>query len=178
MDKSKKSKTKTKKKKVMSDKEFLKLLKQHKKKKDNFKYNVRKDKTMKKCHNFCKNDYLPEQYKNIPTNLKTIMNKSKIAGIDKKKLEEMDERLCRKDFCNEGCAEGFDFGLLFGKVKENEIKKFKERFSKKLYNGFVDSYSPEEVEMLKKRGALSGCVMPINHIIRIKNAQGYDIFHK
>jgi hypothetical protein len=75
-------------------------------------------------------------------------------------------------------VEGFDFGLLFNKVKEKHKKEFKERFSKKLYNGFVDSYSAAEVEMLKKRGALSGCVMPINHDVRIKNAQGYDVFHK
>ena len=133
---------------------------------------------MKKCHNFCKNDWMVEQYKNVPANLKSIMNKSKIAGIDRKKLEDMDYRLCKKNFCNESCGEGFEFDLLFGKVKEAQKKKFQENFSKKLYNGFVDSYSAEEVEMLKKKGALSGCVKPINHDIRIKNAIGYDVFHK
>ena len=157
MDKSKKSKTK--KKKVMSDKEFLKLLKQHKKKKDNFKYIVRKDKTMKKCHNFCKNDYLPEQYKKNPVNVKSFKSekdKKKLAEI-RKSFEEMVERLCRQNFCNEECAEGYDFDLFSGTVKENLQKNFKEKFSKKLYNGFVDNYSAKEVEMLKKRGALSGC---------------------
>ena len=167
-----------KKKNVMSDKAFMKLIEQQKKKVSKFKYNVRKDKTMKKCHNFCKNDYLPEIYKNVPANLKSIMNKTKIAGIDKKKLEEMDYGLCKKNFCNEGCAEGFDFDLFHGKVKETQKKNFQEKFSKKLYNGFVDSYSAKEVDMFKKKGALSGCVMPINHDIRIKNAVGYNVFHK
>ena len=179
MNKSKKIKDKTKKikdktKKVMFDKKLAKLLKKESK----FKYMIIKDKTMKKCHNFCKNDYLPEIYKNVPANLKSIMNKTKIAGIDRKKLTEMDYGLCKKNFCNEGCAEGFDFDLFHGKVKETQKKNFQEKFSKKLYNGFVDSYSAKEVDMFKKKGALSGCVMPINHDIRIKNAVGYNVFHK
>ena len=59
MDKSKKTKIKikTKTKKVMIDKKIAKLLKKESK----FKYMVRKDKTMKKCHNFCKNDYLQKK---------------------------------------------------------------------------------------------------------------------
>lgn len=176
MNKSKKTKPKTKK--VMSEKAFMKLIEQQKKKVSKFKYNVRNDKTMKKCHNFCKNDYLPELYKNVPANLKSIMNKTKIAGIDRKKLEDIDYGLCKKNFCNESCGEGFEFDLLFGKVKEAQKKNFQENFRKKLYNGFVDSYSPEEVEMFKKKGALSGCVKPINHDVRIKNAVGYNVFHK
>ena len=159
MDKSKKTKTKTKKKKVMSDKAFLKLLKQNQKKKDNFKYMVRKDKTMKKCHNFCKNDYLPEKYKKNPVTVNNFKSEKDKKNFEKirKSLEESLERLCKQNFCNEGCAEGFDFNLVSGTVKENLQKIFKEKFSKQLYNGFVDSYSAKEVEMLKKRGALSGC---------------------
>jgi hypothetical protein len=153
------TKTKKKKKKVMSDKKLTKLLKQEQEKINKFKYMVRKDKTMKKCHNFCKNDYLPEQYKKNPVNVKSFKSekdKKKFAEI-RKSFEEMVERLCRQNFCNEECAEGFDFDLFSGNVKENLQKNFKEKFSKKLYNGFVDSYSAKEVEMLKKRGALSGC---------------------
>jgi hypothetical protein len=117
---------------------------------------------------------LPEIYKKIPANLKSFANKNKTFV---KKLEKLDFGLCKRDFCNEGCAEGFDFDFVFGD-KEKHKKEFKKNFSKKLYNGFVDSYSAKEVEMLKKRGALSGCVKPIYHDIRIKNARGYDIFHK
>jgi hypothetical protein len=153
------NKSKTKKKKVMSDKALTKLLKQEQEKISKFKYNVRKDKTMKKCHNFCKNDYLPEQYKKNPVTVKSFKSekdKKKIAEM-RKSFEKMVERLCRRNFCNEGCAEGYDFNLFSGTVKENLQKNFKEKFSKKLYSGFVDSYSAKEVEMLKKRGALSGC---------------------
>jgi len=153
------NKSKTKKKKVMSDKALTKLLKQEQEKISKFKYNVRKDKTMKKCHNFCKNDYLPKQYKKNPVTVKSFKSekdKKKIAEM-RKSFEKMVERLCRRNFCNEGCVEGYDFNLFSGTVKENLQKNFKEKFSKKLYNGFVDSYSAKEVEMLKKRGALSGC---------------------
>jgi flagellar biosynthesis/type III secretory pathway chaperone len=153
------NKSKTKKKKVMSDKALTKLLKQEQEKISKFKYMVRKDKTMKKCHNFCKNDYLPEQYKKNPVTVKSFKSekdKKKIAEM-RKSFEEMVERMCRRNFCNEGCVEGYDFNLFSGNVKENLQKNFKEKFSKKLYHGFVDSYSAKEVEMLKKRGALSGC---------------------
>jgi hypothetical protein len=174
---SKKWKTTMKKQKGVSEKDLLKLFKQRKEKATKFKYNVRKDSTMKKCHNFCKNDWMVEQYKNVPTKLKSIMNKSKIAEIPKKELQEMDFRLCKRNFCNEGCHEGFDF---FG-IKEQQ-KKFQKNFSKKLYNGFVDTYSTNEVEMLKKKGALSGCVKPSNHNnIIIKNkipVNRYNVFHK
>jgi len=169
--------TKKKKTKLLSDlsqKDFMKAFEQHKKKVSKFKYNVRKDKTMKKCDNFCKNDYLPEIYKKIPANLKSFANKNKTLV---KKLEKLDFGLCKRDFCNEGCTEGFDFEFVFGD-KEKHKKEFKKNFSKKLYNGFVDSYSAEEVEMLKKRGALSGCVMPIHHNSLVKNTQGYNVFHK
>jgi hypothetical protein len=174
---SKKWKTTMKKQKGVSEKDLLKLFKQRKEKATKFKYNVRKDSTMKKCHIFCKNDWMVEQYKNVPTKLKSIMNKSKIAEIPKKELQEMDLRLCKRNFCNQGCEEGFDF---FG-VKEQQ-EKFQKNFSKKLYSGFVDTYSAKEVEMLRKKGALSGCIKPSNHNnIIIKNkipVNGYNVFHK
>ena len=160
MNKSKKIKDKTKKikdktKKVMFDKKLAKLLKKESK----FKYMVRKDKTMKKCHNFCKNDYLQKNlYEKLPSvkSFKSKEEKKRIEKLDKS-FKEMMQKLCIRNFCNEGCAEGFDFDLFSGTVKENLQKNFQKNFSKKLYNGFVDKYSAEEVEMLKKRGALSGC---------------------
>ena len=97
-------------------------------------------------------------YEKLPR-VKTFKSEEEKKRIEKqiKGFNEILERLCLQNFCNEGCAEGFDFDLFSGTVKENLLKKFKEKFSKKLYNGFVDSYYAEEVEMLKKRGALSGC---------------------
>jgi len=148
-----------KKKKVMSDKAYMKLIEQQKKKVSKFKYNVRKDKTMKKCHNFCKNDYLQKNfYEKLPSvkSFKSEEEKKRIEKLDKS-FKEMIQEVCIGNFCNEGCAEGFDFDLFSGNVKENLQKNFQEKFSKKLYNGFIDSYSAKEVDMLKKRGALSGC---------------------
>lgn len=114
---------------------------------------------MKKCHNFCKNDYLQKNfYEKLPSvkSFKSEEEKKRIEKLDKS-FKEMIQEVCIGNFCNEGCAEGFDFDLFSGTVKENLQKNFQEKFSKKLYNGFIDSYSAEEVDMLKKRGALSGC---------------------
>jgi hypothetical protein len=55
---SKKSKITRKKQKGLTEKDLFKLFKQRKEKASKFKYNVRKDSTMKKCHNFCKNDWM------------------------------------------------------------------------------------------------------------------------
>ena len=85
-----------------------------------------------------------------------MKKKKRIEKLDKS-FKEMIQEVCIGNYCNEGCAEGFDFDLFSGTVKENLQKNFQEKFSKKLYNGFIDSYSAKEVEMLKKRGALSGC---------------------
>ena len=152
-----KSKTKSKTKKVMFDKKFAKLLKKESK----FKYMVRKDKTMKKCHNFCKKDYLQKNlYEKLPR--KTFKSEEEKKRVEKqiKGFAEIVERQCLQNFCNEGCAEGWDFELFSGTVKENPQKNFQEKFSKKLYNGFVDRYSAKEIKMLKNRGALSGCGDP------------------
>lgn len=155
-------------------KKILKMLKQVKKKQSKFKYNARKDSTMKKCHNFCEKDYLVEMRKN---NKPPSKASNSISHKTKEKFHAIDTGLCRKNFCNEGCKEGFDF---FGITQQQE--KFKKDFSKKLYYGFVDSYSAKEVDMLKKRGALSGCIKPINHYEQaVQNALPtipYNIFHK
>ena len=47
-------------------------------------------------------------------------------------------------------------------------KKKQIEYKKKIKNGFEDTYSTSKIEMLKKRGAMSGCV----------NIPEYDIFHK
>lgn len=148
-------------------KKLLKMLKKLKKKQSKFKYNARKDSTMKKCHNFCEKDYLFEMRKN---------NKPTTSWKNKAKWQGIDTGFCRKNFCNEGCKEGF------GSKSSNLKAHFQKNFSKKLYNGFVDTYSAKEVDMLKKRGALSGCVKPINHYdSAVQNAIPtipYNIFHK
>lgn len=108
----------------------------------------------KSCEDFCKNDYMVE--------MKKVMKKSSekynIPYISPtKEDDEFTFKTCKKNFCNEKC-EGFDF---MGNQQQQA------NFKKKIKNGFQKSYSPKEVEMLKKRGALSGCI----HIT------DYDTFH-
>jgi hypothetical protein len=65
-----------------------------------------------------------------------------------KEENEFAYNACKKSFCNEKC-DGYDF---FGNKQQQE------EFKKKIKNGFQKVYSKDRVEMLKKRGALSGCV--------------------
>jgi len=111
--------------------------------------------SLKKCEKFCKDDYTIEMKKvfkksakkyNIPYESPT------------KQQNEFAYNTCKKTFCNEKC-EGYDF---YGD------KKKQLDFKKQIINGFQNSYTKNKVEMLKKRGAMSGCV----------NIGDYDIFHK
>jgi hypothetical protein len=111
--------------------------------------------SLKKCEKFCKDDNMVEMEKifkksaekyNIPYESPT------------KQEEEFSYNTCKKTFCNKKC-EGYDF---YGD------KKKQLNFKKQIINGFQKSYTKNEVEMLKKRGAMSGCVY----------ISDYDIFHK
>ena len=92
-------------------------------------------------------------------------------ALTKEELEAIDYNTL-----NECCNEGFHLNSTSQKAH------FQKNFSKKLYNGFVDTYSVKEVDMLKKRGALSGCIKPSNHYdLAVQNAiptNSYNIFHK
>ena len=116
---------------------------------------IKNKSNLKNCEDFCKNDYMVEMQKvfkkssekyNIPYKLPT------------KQDDEFTYNTCKKTFCNEKC-DGYDF---FGD-KQKQID-----FKKKIKNGFQDTYSKNKVKMLKKKGALSGCVDIVD----------YDIFHK
>jgi hypothetical protein len=111
--------------------------------------------TLKKCEDFCKNDYMVEMKKVFKKSSKKYNIPYKSPT---KQEDEFAYNTCKKTFCNEKC-EGYDF---FGD-KQKQID-----FKKKIKNGFQDTYSRNKVEMLKKRGALSGCVDIID----------YDVFHK
>jgi hypothetical protein len=111
---------------------------------------IKNKSTLKKCEHFCKNDYMVE--------LKKVFKKGLQYKSPTKQEDEFTYNTCKKTFCNEKC-EGYDF---FGD-KQKQID-----FKKKIKNGFQDTYSTNKVEMLKKRGALSGCVDVLD----------YDVFHK
>ena len=133
------------------------------KKDDKFKYNKSKTSTMKKCHDFCKNDYVVQMEKNAPAYVKRRRKTNN--KIDEKMRLNRANRTCRQDFCNENCAEGIIYYY-------PELEK---AFRKTIKNGFVNSYSPDEIEMLKNKGALSGCTNRLKHKLI---PDGYDLFAK
>jgi len=105
--------------------------------------------SIKKCEQFCKNDYQPETTKW----LKNLSKKWKIPYVSptKKHLKyKLD--LCKKAFCNEKC-------IGYSKIDNLE---------KNIVNGFQKSYGKKKIEMLKKKGALSGCI----------DENNYNVFHK
>ena len=133
------------------------------KKDDKFKYNKSTTSTMKKCHDFCKNDYVVQMEKNAPAYVKRRRKTNN--KIDEKMRLNRANRTCRQDFCNENCAEGIIYYY-------PELEK---AFRKTIKNGFVNSYSPDEIEMLKNKGALSGCTNRLKHKLI---PDGYDLFAK
>ena len=116
---------------------------------------IKNKSTLKKCQDFCKNDYMVEMSK---VNKKVSKKYNVPYKSPTKQDDEFAYNTCKKTFCNEKC-EGYDF---FGD-KQQQIN-----FKKKIKNGFQDTYSTNKVEALKKRGALSGCVDIVD----------YDVFHK
>lgn len=107
---------------------------------------IKNKSSIKKCEQFCKNDYQPETTKW----LKNISKKWKIPYVSptKKHLKyKLD--LCKKAFCNEKC-------IGYGKI-DNPPK-----------NAFRESYGKKKIDILKKKGALSGCI----------DENNYDVLHK
>ena len=115
---------------------------------------IKNKSSLKKCEDFCKNDYMVEMKKV----LKKSGEKWNLPYNPTKEENDFMYNTCKKTFCNEKC-EGYDF---FGN-KQKQID-----FKNKIKNGFQDTYSKNKVEMLKKRGALSGCVDIVD----------YNVFHK
>jgi len=101
--------------------------------------------TLKKCEKFCKDDYMIEMNKVFRKSSEKY-NTPYISPT--KEDDKFLYNTCKKTFCNEKC-EGYDF---FGN-KQSQLD-----FKNKIKNGFQITYSTDKVELLKKRGALSGCV--------------------
>jgi hypothetical protein len=116
---------------------------------------VKNKPVLKKCEDFFKNDYTPEMKRVF----KKSSEKNNVPYVSPtKEDDEFTYNTCKKTFCNEKC-DGYDF---FGD-KQKQID-----FKRKIKNGFQTTYSTNRIEMLKKKGALSGCV----------DVADYDIFHK
>ena len=102
--------------------------------------------TMKRCEDFCKNDYKEHIEKQREKNKK----KYNYTYSATNKANEFGYSTCKMLYCNEKCE-----GLDFFDDKEQELAH-----KKKIKNGFMNTFSNSQVEMLKKRGALSGCMNP------------------
>lgn len=160
--------------------------------------------TFKKCEDFCKNDYVVEMAKeynkfpdeakigdlfknNIKKQIKQLKQyikaakkkgdknaeegyKNVIKSIQKDMLEKKkDPYSCKQKYCNENCEKVYDFN---GNTKMQA--KFRKTLRKR-YKGFSKKYSIKEIEMFKKKGALSGCTKAERSIL---TPYTYDVFHK
>jgi hypothetical protein len=133
---------------------FKKIIKKQKKLSKKIIKNTKNKTIMKKCHHFCKNDYMPEMKKVI---MKGCDKDNTPYKTPTKQEDELVYNSCKKTYCNTNCN-GYNF------VNKETQNKFK----KEIKNGFQNTYSKDRIEMLKKRGALSGCFDIVD----------YDIFHK
>jgi hypothetical protein len=111
---------------------------------------IKNKSSLAKCENFCKKDYMVKMKQlfkksaekfNIPYKLPT------------KEEDDFTYNTCKKTYCNEKCI-GYDF---FGD-KQKQVE-----FQQKIQNGFQKSYTKDKINILKKRGALSGCVDDVDY---------------
>ena len=110
------------------------------------KTNSNSNSTMKRCDDICKKDYKEHIEKQREKNKK----KYNYTYSATNKANEFGYSTCKMLYCNEKCE-----GLDFFDDKEQELAH-----KKKIKNGFMNTFSNSQVEMLKKRGALSGCMNP------------------
>lgn len=116
-----------------------------------------KDKpALKKCNEFCENEYMDE--------LDRIQKKveKQFGKMPKRKnpfkaseIQESSINNCKKAYCNPEC-EGFT----------EMAKKFGIDYKKTIKNGFKTFYTKKDIKALKEKGVLSGCQMTgynVNH---------------
>ena len=124
---------------MISDKDFMNADKLEQKNKQFYKTL----KSTKSCDRFCKSSAL---------NIEKFSKKAaKSHGYTYKKpsktLNDSYYRDCRKSFCNESCK-----GYMFND------KKREQKFNSEIKNGFQKKYTKKNIKMLKKKGAVSGCL--------------------
>jgi hypothetical protein len=112
---------------------------------------------MKKCEEFCRNDYMPNQHKVI----RKVLNQKTITKEHYKIRDDSLHLLCKAYYCDPKC------NSFWQDDKQGRID-----FEKRLTNGFLDTYSKKEVEMFQKKGAMSACYGPDTSRVN------YDVFHK
>jgi hypothetical protein len=93
----------------------------------------------KKCIDFCKNDFLPSErliYQKIARDNNEVY-KERTPKEDKYSL-----KVCKKIYCNIGCINKYTDTGFYADIK----------------NDFKNDYSNEQIDKLKEKGALSGCI--------------------
>ena len=99
---------------------------------------VNKD-TMKRCEDFCVNDFIPQTDRKF----KNMLKKYKLPSLKKGNQQQQKDRytikysICKKMFCNPKCL-------------DINVKK---------------TYSRRNMNKLRKKGALSGCIKSHNYNI-------------
>jgi hypothetical protein len=141
-----------------------KLVKKEKKALSKINKTIKNKGSIKKCENLCITDYLANP---SPQFLK---DNRPYGPLTKPERDYM-YNLCKKTMCNPKC-DGYDFN---GNVeKQNEYKKL-------IKNGFTKKYTTKQINALKKKGALSGCmyIADKDGFHKINGAQRFiSKFHK
>jgi hypothetical protein len=104
---------------------------------------------LNKCNNFCENEYMDEVTR-IRNKLKKHMGKThkRKNPFKASEIKESSINNCKKAYCNPEC-EGY-----------SEIfKKFGIDYNKTIKNGFKKDYTKEDIQALKEKGVLSGCMV-------------------
>jgi hypothetical protein len=118
-------------------KKILKLIDKTKKCMKHLNKTIKKTSSLKRCKDFCKNDYVVELNRVEREDLK----KYNFASTPTKESNKQKYKSCQRIFCNEGC-------------RCYDSPSDKARISK----GFQKEYSPKKVAAFRKRGALSACM--------------------
>jgi hypothetical protein len=117
-----------------------------------------KDKpALKKCNDFCENEYMDELTR-IRKKIYKQMDKppKQKNPFKSSEIQESSINICKKAYCNPEC-EGFS----------EMAKKIGIDYEKTIKNGFKKDYTKEEIQTLKEKGLLSGC-----------STTGYDVHHR
>ena len=103
---------------------------------------IKKSNKIKSCNEFCKNVYVYEIDK---------QNKELAKGSNVTYNPKLDRGFristCKKNFCNKNCKKTYKYY-----DKENE-----KLFKKNMKNNFITNMSPELIETMKTKGAISYC---------------------
>ena len=103
---------------------------------------IKKSNKIKSCNEFCKNVYIYE----IDKQNKELAKGSNVT-YNPKKGRGFRISTCKKTFCNKNCKKTY-------KYYDKESEKL---FKKNMKNNFITNMSPELIETMKTKGAISYC---------------------